>query len=92
MFLLTGASHCKYLHSPNKVAHAGQPLGLLQHPYVHTDGIALQGTAIGDDNFLETFLQQKIDLVSSLLSKVNKLQLLHSKYQLLKLSINAKLR
>ena len=38
------------------------------------------------------FLQEKIGKVRTLLAKVSKLQSLHSKYQILKLSVNAKLR
>ena len=59
---------------------------------LHTDGISLLGTAIGDDDFLATFLQDKIQNITALLSKGSKLQSLLAKYQILKLSVNAKLR
>ena len=59
---------------------------------VHTGRITLLGIAIGDDDFLVTFLQDKIQNITALLSKVSKLQSLHAKYQILKLSVNAKLR
>ena len=59
---------------------------------MHTDGIALLGTVIGNDEFLSSFLQKKIACIHTLLGKVAKLQSLHSKFQILRLSINAKLR
>ena len=68
------------------------PSDLHSEIQVHTDGIRLLGTAIGDDEFLHTFLDQKLRKVQVLLSKVSKLQSLNSKYQILKLSINSKLR
>ena len=68
------------------------PSDLHSEIQVHTDGITLLGTAIGDDEFLQTFLDQKLHKVQALLSKVSKLQSLNSKYQILKLSINSKLR
>ena len=58
----------------------------------HCGGIRLLGTAIGDDEFLQTFLNQKLQDINILLSKVSKLQSLNTKYQILKLSINSKLR
>jgi len=76
----------------NEMDRHNLPQDLDSQIQVHTDGIALLGTAIGDDQFLTTFLQEKIDKIRALLAKVAKIQSLHTKYQILKLSVNAKLR
>ena len=68
------------------------PANLNPEIQIHTDGIALLGTAIGNDEFLSSFLDNKLEGIKALLSKVSKLQSLHSKLQILKLSVNAKLR
>ena len=59
---------------------------------IHTDGISLLATAIGSDDFIEEFLDQKLQNIATLLRKMDKIQSLQSKYQMLKLSINSKLR
>ena len=69
-------------------------LPLRLHPQIkaHTDGIPLPGTAIGSADYISAFLQNKLQQASFLLKKVDKIQSLQSRYQIVKLSISTKLR
>ena len=59
---------------------------------IHTDGISILGTAIGSDDFVAEFLNAKLQQTEALLIKVNRIPSLQSRYQILKLSINSRLR
>ena len=59
---------------------------------IHTDGISILGTAIGADDFVAEFLNAKLQQTEALLIKVNRIPSLQSRYQILKLSINLRLR
>ena len=59
---------------------------------IHTDGISILGTAIGSDDFVTEFLNAKLQQTEALLIKVNRIPSLQSRYQILKLSINSRLR
>ena len=59
---------------------------------IHTDGISILGTAIGADDFVAEFLNAKLQQTEALLIKVNRIPSLQSRYQILKLSINSRLR
>ena len=59
---------------------------------IHEDGIALLGSAIGSDDYLTAFLEDKLQQITMLLGKVGQIQSLQSKFQILKLSVNARLR
>ena len=53
---------------------------------IHTDGIPIFGTAIGDEDFIGTFLREKLHKPDWLLCKLDKFQSNRAKYQVLKLS------
>ena len=63
-----------------------------EFPKIHTDGISILGTAIGSDDFVAEFLNAKLQKTEALLIKVNHIPSLQSRYQILKLSINSRLR
>ena len=59
---------------------------------IHTDGIPILGTAIGDQQFIAEFLRDKLDKSDLLLRKLDKFSSNRSKYQVLKLSVSTKAR
>ena len=59
---------------------------------VHFDGITLLGTVIGSDSYVQAFLEGKLTSLTETLRKMDKIKSSQSKYQMLKLSINSKLR
>ena len=59
---------------------------------IRADGIPTMGSAIGNEEFMNEFLQSKLAKTESLISKVSKITCLTSKYHILISSINNKLR
>ena len=59
---------------------------------VHTDSTPLLGTALGDENFIGTFLRDKLGKSEQLLREIDRLHSKRAKYQILKLSISTKSR
>ena len=50
---------------------------------VHFDGIALLGTVIGSDSYVQAFLEGKLTSLTETLRKMDKIKSSQSKYQML---------
>ena len=55
---------------------------------VHTNGMPLLGTAIGDDTGIGEFLRNKLSKIEATLKKMKQIGSLQSRYEMLRLSIN----
>ena len=63
------------------------PADLSPQMNIHTDGIFLLGTAIGLDQHVTDFLDQKLQKVDTLLEKVHRINSLEVKYHILRFLI-----
>ena len=59
---------------------------------VHTNGMPLLGTAIGDDTGIGEFLRNKLSKIEATLKKMKQIGSLQSRYEMLKLLINSTMR
>ena len=68
------------------------PADLHHEIQVHDDGIQLLRSAIGSDEFLQTFLDKKLQEYTSFSEKLSQMKGIQAKFQILLYSLNAKAR